>query len=380
MNFHTLRFFRNGRGHFLFGFVIALLWSLYSPSQPNAAQRIRFAPLTQSQKRGPIRASELAWRPLKGTQAQTWIIWGWNQQGYMVTAFFISTRFLFVSRFGVQLTIRKPDGTVHHDVKEYTMNHVRASQKSLSFQVAQKHMWKGGLDTGRVRVRLGRWACDLTYRRTLPPIRALGGPMRLRSRIFEGLQFGPRLQLKGHLWIDGKKIVFRGLGYADYSLQTIVPRRLARRWYAMRAAGPKTTIIASHLWTHSRWKPSSIPTLSIARGKRWIFKGFPRTVRFVATRVRYDAQSKYRLPMRVTYRVKSDDGTRYTVVIQHKVRYVKLDLMSHINPILRFILQKLLSKPFVYRYRSDVRLTIRKKGQPITRERLVGYSEWMFVQ
>lgn len=331
-------------------------------------------------KTSPIKEKDIAWRTPVNNQAQTWILWAWNDKGYLVTAFMISTKFLFTTRIGVQLTIRTPSGDVHHEVKEYTLDKLKASQKTLSMKVASKHAWVGGLTKGTVKADFGDWAASLQYTRTLPGFRAMGGPMLFRKKIFEGIPFAPRLKVQGTIKIKGKKLSFQGTGYADYSLQTIVPRRLARRWYAMRATNAKYTIIATQLWTSKRWRPSSLPTLSIAAGKKWLYHGMPRTIKFKASRVRVDAKARYNVPMHVVYRCKADDGTRYHVDIVHKVQYARLDLMSHINPVLRFILQRLLSRPFVFRYRAKVRLKIKRKGKTTISETIKGYSEWMFVQ
>lgn len=349
------------------------------PAEGFAARKIRFAHAKKKPK--PIKDSELAWKKPTKTEAQTWILWGWNKKGYMVSVFLISTRFMFVSRLGVQLTIRMPSGKVKHLVKEYTMDKVKGKSKRIYLHVAKKHLWDGTQSKGKIAIDYGKWGANLKYRRILPGYRHMKGPMRMGSGLFNGITFGPKLGVQGSLRINGKTIQFQGFGYSDYSHQTITPKSLARRWYAARATGSEYTVLAHHLLTINKWKPYSLPGLSIARGDKWLFVSLPRHIRyFRAYHILKDKKAKYKVPMRVLYKAKGDDGTRYKVDIKHTKQYVRLDLLGHVNPFIKFFIKRLLSNPFVFRYKANLALTIKRKGAPTIRRQLTAYTEWLFVQ
>jgi hypothetical protein len=355
-------------------YLVSLGWFV---GDVDAARRVKFG--VKAPDKQALQEREIAWRPASGTQAQTWIFWGWNDKGYMVTTLVIVTRFLFVSRVGVQLTIHEPNGKTTYRVKEYTLDKFSARKDRLSMLINKAHRFEGGLTKGSFQVSFGKWGCSLSYKRVLPGFRLLGGPMKFRRKIYEGITFAPRTVLKGSILINGKSVPFRGFGYADYSLQTIIPKRLARRWFVMRAMNRDMTLLFGHLRTHKRWRPSDLPTFSIARKRKWVFQGTPRTVSFRARGYRRDPVSGYRIPKRVIVTAKADNGVRYKLDIRQKKQIVNINLMGHINPVLRFLLNRLLSRPFVYRYRADVTLTTTQKGKKQT-ERLTGYTEWMFVQ
>lgn len=360
-----------------FGMFVALAFLVGSAFQASASRKIRFV----SAKKKPIAESELAWKKPTKTEAQTWILWGWNDKGYMVTAFLISTRFLFVSRLGVQLTLHLPSGKVKHLVKEYTMDKVKGKSKRLFLQVNKQHTWDGNQKKGTVSINYGKWGCKLTYKRTLQGYRHMNGTMKMGSSIFKGITFGPRLEVSGTLKVNGKTVKFQGLGYADYSHQTITPKNLARRWYAARAAGPEYTVLAHHLLTVKKWRPYSLPGISIARNGKWEFVSVPRHIQyFRAYHVKVDKKAKYKVPMRVLYKARSDNGTKYKVDIKHKKQYVRLDLLGHVNPFLKFFIKRLLSNPFVFRYKAEMELEIKPKGKKTIRKQLTAYTEWLFVQ
>ncbi len=361
--------------------LIALVCMSLVGEQPvYAGQRIRFATFKVG-KPVPLQEKEISWHKPTRSQAQTWSLWGWNDKGYMVTVFLISTRFLMVSRLGVQLTIYTPKGKVIHHVKEYTLSHVKGKAKRIYLKVAGKHWWDGFLKKGTVHVDYGISGCHLTYRRTLSGYRHMKGPMRMGRGVFEGLIFAPRVSLAGSLRVDGKKILFQGVGYADYTLQTITPKNLAKRWYATRAVGKEYTVLTHHLLTIKQWKPMSLPGLSIARGDRWEFMSLPRHIRyFRAYHMKKDKESGHRVPWRVIYKAEADDGTRYKVDLKHTKQIVRLNLLSHLNPFVRFFIKRLLSSPFVFRFQSTITLEIKHPKQTIIRRKLKAYSEWLFVQ
>lgn len=349
-------------------------------SVAEAGRKIRFAEV--GAKGVPtIQESELAWKLPTQTQAQTWIFWAWNPQGYFVTIFLISTRFLFVSRLGVQLTVYTPSGEVKHLVKEYEMNQVIGLSGRLMLEVAGKHKWNGSSQKGMIEIDFGKWGCSLQYQRVLPGYRHMNGSMRFGKERFDGITFAPKLTVQGSLRWAGKQLPFQGTGYADYSLQTITPKRLAQRWYALRGGNARITFLAHHLQTVNTWTPQSLPGFSVARDRRWLLISQPRHITyFRAYREEHDQKAGYRVPMRVVYKAKDDRGVLYHVDIQHKKQVMRVDLLGHVNSFLRFFIRQLLSNPFVYRYQAEVVLSIQEPGQPRQREKLQAYAEWLYVQ
>ena len=207
--------------------------------------------------------------------------------------------------------------------------------------------------------------------------RFTNGPIRFGRRRFFGTPYAPRLKVKGYLFIDNKRIRFRGLGYTDHGWQNLMPHHVARRWYAARAFDDAYTIIAIHLLTPRKWKPNSVPGLSIARGERWIIRADHRHMRFAARHRYKDKTSGYKVPMLIIYRGKQN-GWKFKLKIEHLKLFDKMDVLSQFNPVLRFLIQKLISKPYIFRFRARFTLTL-QHGSKREKRTLMGYTEWAFL-
>ena len=356
-------------------FFFLLICQLFLLSEANA-RKIKFtkSPLGQLK----IDDRELAWRKPTQTQAQTWVFWAWNGRGTFISVFMISSKFLWVSRFGVQLTIyRKGKGTKYF-VRDYTLDRVEASEKVLFIEIDKKHVWSGDQRGGRIKIDFGKWGVKLNYLRTVPGFRTFEGAMVLGNKIFDGIQFAPRLQVKGTLLLDGHSEKFEGIGYADYSFQTIIPKRLARRWYAARGVDREYTVIVSQLLAVRRWSPRSVSSLAIAKGQNWLFISRPEQVKLIPSRRKRELGG-YRVPQQVLVKARHLD-TQYFLKIKQIEETAKLDLLGHINPLLRFIVGQLLSRPYVFRYKSRFYLKIKRGSELVLSRKMDGYTEWLYVQ
>lgn len=188
---------------------------------------------------------------------------------------------------------------------------------------------------------------------------------------------GPRLSVSGSFRIRGKNVKFSGVGYAERSWQN-VPHKMAKRWFNLRAINKDFTLIATEWLPLRGWRPRSIPSLSIAYKERWILHAKADKVRFSARQHRKDKVSGYRVPQYVRYRSKLPGGGSVDVVIRNRKVLHRLDVLSHVNSWLRNLVQKLITKPYLFRYRSTVKLKIRQAGK-VRRAELRGLSEWVFL-
>ncbi len=358
----------------LLGYLLIFIFLFLG--EVRAEREIRFSPSPRGQFQ--ILERELAWKKPDRTQAQTWVFWAWSRDGTFITAFFICSRFLMVTRFGVQMTIYRPGMKPHYEVRDYTLDRVSASEKFLFIKIDDRHIWSGSQKGGRIRVDFGKWGFMVRYLRKIPGFRTFEGPMVLGNKVFDGIQFAPRLEVRGRLKIDGREVPFEGEGYADYSYQTIIPKRLARRWYAARGFGGEYTVIASQLWATERWRPVSVPSLAVGKGGKWLFISRPDEVKFIASHK--VLLGGYRVPQRVLLKGRGSDGESYLVRIFHRKEVARIDLLGHINPVLRFIVGQLLSRPYVFRYRTEFDLRIKRGKKLFVRKKLLGFSEWLFVQ
>lgn len=351
-----------------------LIFTVHTPAQ--AARKLRFTSLKKKAKK--IKGHELSVRPGNNrAYTQSWNMWAWNSQGYVVYGLFVVTKIIGGARLGVQLTIRTPKGKVIHKMVEYSKGQYNYKKNRLLVWVPNKHVFRFSGKRGRFIANFGKWGVKFKMKKTLPGFRFTNGPIRFGSKRFIGLTFAPRLSVKGTIRINNKKIKFKGVGYSDHGWQNIMPHHVSRRWYAGRMISKDYTIIASQLLPATKWRPRSVPGLSIAKGNKWIFHGDHRHVKLSARRRIKDKDSGYMVPQYVVYRGKRN-GTKVKLVIKHKKLFDKMDVMSQFNPVLRVLLRALIANPWIFRYQAEFTLTI-KKGGKTTKIRRLGFSEWALL-
>lgn len=362
-------------------FVLFVLFSTTTTfvSTASARKRIRFIRGAEPNK--PIRAKELAvqFSPSFKPYIENWSMWAWNKKGWTVYAVaFVGKMHLMMStRLGVQLTLRSPSGQLYHKLVEYKAKRMRSSKQRFDVSVKGTRL-QGTPQRGRWRIKLPGVGCDLTYERQLSGFRQYGGTLRFGKRRYTGMPFAPRIRVKGTLSFGGRTVKFDGMGYADRSWQNS-PDRIARQWYILRAMDKDYTLIASNLRPHKRWRPRSLPTIALAKGSKWLFRGKLKKLRFRVRKRKRDRLSGYSVPQDLRYTGQTTDGRRFRVDIKHQRLYHHLDVLAHIPSVLRIMVQKLFTKPYVFRYRVKTKITLSglngKAPQVIT---LPGYSESVF--
>ncbi len=343
------------------------------------ARKIKFVPLSKEKKHRPITVEEIAVRPDDSSSyTQSWIIWGWNKEGYVFYGLMVITKIVMGTRLGVQLTLRNPQGKVVHQMLEYPKGKFFTKEGKVELWVPNKHRFFYDGKKGLFYTDFGKWGCKLRFtKEPLPGYRFTGGPVRFGSKKFIGIIFAPKIKIRGYLFFENKKVKFEGMGYADHSWQDIMPHRASRRWFSLRAYDEMYSVNATHLLPSKQWKPSSIPGLFIAKNDKWIFKADHRSLRFIARKKKLDKESGYKIPMLIIYKGKKD-GLTVTLKAKQLELYDKMDVLSQFNPVLKFIIQKLFSKPYIFRYRTKVELTIKTK-RGTKKRTLYGFTEWAYL-
>ncbi len=342
-----------------------------------AARKVRFA--KRSLGRAPINPKDLALKKVTSSRyTETFSLWAWNKKGWSVFGVFLIARVHpFVgTRVGVQLSVYDPQGRVYHKMQEFKVRHLIAKKKRLFLMVA-KHYLKSGVQKGRMRIQWDKFGLNLQFGTLLKGVRLYGGPVRLGRRRFIGVSFGPRLEVSGTLNIKGQRVRFDGIGHAERSWQN-VPHKMARRWFNLRAFNNDYTVLATELLPLREWRPRSIPSLSIAYKDKWVVLARPEHIQYAVRQKKHDKKSGYRVPQYIRYRAKVPNGASVDVIIRAKRRLHRLDVLSHIPGWLRNLVQKLITKPFMYRYVNQVNLKISHKGKT-ERTQLKGMSEWVFL-
>lgn len=346
-------------------------------STVEAARKVRFA--KKSYGKTPITNKDLALKKVTSSRyTESFSLWAWNKKGWSVFGVFLVARVHpFVgTRVGVQLSVYDPKGNVYHKLQEFKVRHLTAKKNRLFLKV-KKHFLKSNLQKGKMRIKWDKFGFNLQFASLLKGIRLYGGPVRLGRRRFIGVSFGPRLVVSGSLTVKGQPVKFDGIGYAERSWQN-VPHKMARRWFNLRAFNKDYTVIATEMLPLRQWRPRSIPSLSIAYKNKWIVKATPKHIQYSVRQKKKDRSAGYRVPQYVRYRAKLPSGTSVDVVIRAKRRLHRLDVLSHVPGWLRSLVQRLITKPFMYRYINRVSLkVVGKSGTDQTV--LKGFSEWVFL-
>jgi hypothetical protein len=342
----------------------------------SAARNLRIKKTDTSQ---PIKDSDLAMRPVSTRgYNESWIVWAWNKQGYNIYALFVATRMVFGIKLGVQLTIRTPDGKIEHKMVEYSEGKYKYKKKVLDILVPKKHRIRFQKNRGFVTINFKKWGIRLNFKRLIGGYRLQGGPICQRSRCFDGITFAPHISVKGNLRVGGKNLPFTGTGYADHSWQDMMPHHLANRWFGARAVNQTYTLNTSHLKVAKKWNPRNLPALFIAKKGKWIFRGDHKNLRCVMRMRKKDKRSGYNIPQRVIYRG-TYKGIKAKVDIKNLEEYDNFDILSQFNRVLRFILQKFITKPFLFRYKAQIKVTLTYPDGKKEKTKMVGYSEMVFL-
>ncbi len=355
--------------------LTGLLLNLNTPNA-DAARKIRFTKLSAKSK--IIDIKKLGVKPASTTSyTQSWNIWAWNDQGYVIYGLVVLTKIFMGMRMAVQLTIRTPDGKVKHTMAEYSKGKYSWDKNRLRVWVPNKHVFQFNKTKGLFIARFGKWGCRLRLKRVLPGFRFARGVIKFGSRKFDGVNFAPRMEVKGRLMIGGKKLRFKGVGYADYGWQNIMPQNISKRWLAARSLSKDYTIIGAHLLPSAKWRPRSVPILAIAKNGTYIFQGDHRQIKFSARRRKLDKESGYMVPQYSIFRGEKK-GLKVKLEVINLELYDKFDVLSQFNAVLRMLVKRLISNPFLFRYRAKFILTM-TRGSKRTRITRFGFTEFAML-
>jgi hypothetical protein len=366
-----------GKKLLLMSLVGGMVWS--NPLALAVASRPIWFPPQRANDSGfgqPIPPKELALRMIRSrSYTGTWNMWAWNKEGYAVYCLFIITRIILGAKVGVQFSLRSPDGKVQRKMVEFGLKRLKGSRSKMDLKVDKHRLW-GTAARWKLHVDFGPLGCDLTFVRRLKGFPYQGGMMKFKGKKFAGYTFAPSANVSGVLRLKGKKIAFRGKGMGERTWHDILLPDMSKRWYNARAIGQDYTVVASQLLTPKRWTPNSLPGLAIAYKGKWLFNTTHLTFR--AYGKKKDRLSGYEVPQRTVYKTTSSRHPKVQVeIVQHKL-YDRMDVFAPLNPVLRFLLQRLVAKPFIFRYRGETRLTLttKKKTKKVTIPTLI---EWAIL-
>jgi hypothetical protein len=325
------------------------------------------------------RLTELISRPSRSKPyAESWSLWGESNKGWLVYAsFFVTKMHPFVgTRIGVQMTLVTPGGQILHRLKEFKKKHFRTSKQTIDMRVKQNRFVSNGKQ-GKVRFVFKDAKCNLTFKRAMPGFRFQGGTVRLGSRKLISLPFAPKASLSGSINWKGKTIRFQGTGYLDRSWQH-EPHQIAKRWYNLRAIASDYTILLSQLTPTKTWQSNRMTSLSIGYKGKWLGHLNTKQVFTRFTRYKKDKRSGYRVPKQLIVKGTLPNGTKVILTAKHIRSIHTLDVLAHVPGILRFFIQKLITKPFLFRDR--VRIHMQLKTKETTHQRtFTALSETVFL-
>ncbi|HAA55865.1 MAG TPA: hypothetical protein DCE42_13970 [Myxococcales bacterium] len=359
--------------------IIGICLCLFSLSSSTAWAKKTIKLVPSTQKDPPIRGKHLGVRIVKkGDYTESWIVWAWNKQGYEVYALFVITKIFLGTRFGVMLTLRTPDGKLHQHIKDYKKKDLRLKKGTFSLRIGGKHRLVGTPKKATLVIQFKKMGVRLRFKRLLSGFRVQNGPISFGKEQFIGLSYAPRTKVKGTIRVGKKTVPFKGIGFSDHSWQDIMPPKMSRRWYGGRGFNKTYSVLASHLQPAKAWGPE-LPGLKIAKGNKWIYSGSATQLRYKESRKLKDKVTGYYPPRKVEYWGKMKDGRTFHLKILHKTLSNRLDVLAHFNAILRFLVQRFITKPFLLRYRSTFILTFYKEGKVVERTKLKGRCEWVYI-
>jgi len=145
----------------------------------------------------------------------------------------------------IDITIYTPDGRVLHADEVFDPGACRASQDKCDVALGANYVRQDGADLYRVVVHVGKIGVDLLFRRRVPGWKVSASGLLIDDSTGKQgwINAIPRADVEGTLFVEGKKVPVRGLGYHDHNWGNTEMGKSFSGWVWGRAFDTKYTFV-----------------------------------------------------------------------------------------------------------------------------------------
>ena len=252
----------------------------------------------------------------------------------------------------------------------FNLTDMKAEKEYCNISISDKVMIvkePGDPDMYRIKIDIPGFRCQLSFKSYTEGWKPLGKDIQYYSGkkkvYFSWLVPVPRAKVEGYCLFDGRKYVLEGaIGYHDHNYIKIDRKNplyldnLVYKWYWGRCFADIYTVIFCDV----HFRVNRILSLMVAERNEIIYSSNNLIDCSILTSG-YDKVLKAEYP--VSLRIKSlDNHFPLTAVFQSEKILDRKDLLEGVNPVIKFLISRLISRPAYHGIFSTVRLEIKNRS------------------
>jgi hypothetical protein len=310
-------------------------------------------------------ASEYGYHPDNdGSWGESWSIQVVNERGDFVYALMSISNYAPFQKFGgtVDLFYYPANGKKFEAHKEYKSKLTSAKKSGVSLDIGGNR-FSGTHPNYRLNASIGDLVLDLKFKVETASLRIGQDFIRFgekQDRRWNLTALGPRATCTGSITVAGEKLNYGGLAYFDHGWSTYKIYEFSRRWHVIRILEKDLSINLLDMNLRNNFSPNRSQALFITVGDKVIANS--GAVKLTPSGTFKHAASGLSLPQ--SYSLAYDRGG---VKLNGTVKMTKLieglNVLERLSPILRKLIQTLVTDPWQFRFIADADLTLEHDGQ-----------------
>ena len=250
--------------------------------------------------------------------------------------------------------------------ESYDLNDIEADTSSCSIAIKdQIRVWAQTRDQPEyhIRIDLSQFQCKLKFISTLEGWKPFGNEVRFkignRTSAFSWTIPVPRARVEGEFFFENKKFTIAdAIGYHDHNYVRIDRQHplhldgLVSRWYWGKAYVDRFTVIFGDIYC----KTNRIISFMVAENKK-IIHSSNNIIDCQVMATGYDHSLKVKYPASISIRLDTADLPLQATFNFDGVMDRK-DLLEGINPVLRWLIKRMVARPVYHGLRARVRLNL----------------------
>jgi len=181
----------------------------------------------------------------------------------------------------------------------------------------------------------------------------------------------PRATVTGSITMDGDQIELNGSGFVSKNVANIAFHKLGNCFHHCKFITPDVTLTLCKVETSKHYGrvpynwgylvlDGKLTSVTTTTDVKWLKEGH------------YDPDTKYTLPSQVSYSWsgKTLEGKDFDakIIADHKPESLlcRIDVLGHVPPFFRVLLERLIAKPYFYQYYEDLEASITIDGETRT--------------
>jgi len=310
-------------------------------------------------------AAEYGYHPDEdGSWGESWSVQCVNEAGDNIVALMSISNYHPLHKFGgtVDLFYYPASGEKFEGHAEVKNDNVSANRNGVKVNIGGNR-FSGNHPNYRWQTEVEGLALDLTFTAETPSLQ-LGQRKILfgdrGDRYWNLTVLGPRASVKGTITANGRKIPYEGRAYFDHGWSTYKLYEFSQRWHVLRMMQDDFSFNLIEMVFRENFRPKRTQAIYITLGDKIIANS--GAVKLTPTGAYKHAPSGLTLPQ--SYRLHYEaGGTKLTGTVRMVKLVEGLNALDRLSPLLRKVIQTLVTDPWQFRFAGEADLTLVHNGQ-----------------